>query len=272
MAEIKPVPASTVTLVRDTAHGLEVLLMQRNYASGFMPGMHLFPGGALDEADASVEMTNLCTGLDDATASGILGIARGGLAYWIAAIREVFEEAGVLLTYGGHGKPTALDRSDLAERFDSHRRALNAGERDFAKMLRDEGLRLAVDRLVYFSHWITPVSAPRRYDTRFFLAVAPADQQVLHDNRETIGHVWVRPADALDNCRRGEFKMRTPTIRTLEELTAFASADALLEAQRARRAIPAILPRIGRDGTPLMPGDPGYEEAAAAEEQGRWRI
>jgi 8-oxo-dGTP pyrophosphatase MutT (NUDIX family) len=272
MAEIKPVPASTVTLIRDSAHGLEVLLMQRNYASGFMPGMHLFPGGALDEADASVEIGNRCTGLDDATASGVLGIARGGLAYWIAAIREAFEEAGVLLTYGGRGEPTALDRPELAERFDDHRRALNAGERDFADMLRSEDLRLAVDRLVYFSHWITPVSAPRRYDTRFFLAMAPEDQQVLHDNRETIGHVWVHPAEALDKYRRGEFKMRTPTVKTLEEFAAFASADSLLRAQRARRAIPAILPRIGRDGIPLMPGDPGYEEAAAVEEQGQWRI
>ena len=272
MTDIVPLPASTVVLVRDSRRGLEVLLMQRNLNSGFMPGMHLFPGGALDDGDAAEEMASLCVGLDDGTASGTLGIPRGGLAYWIAAIRESFEEAGVLLTYDARGGMVLLNRPDTIERFRRRRQALNAGEQQFVSLLREEGLWLATDRLVYFSHWITPVGAPRRYDTRFFVAAAPVGQDVLNDNRETISHVWIDPGKALDKYRSGEFKMRTPTVRTLEQFAGFSSAQSLMRAMRARREIPALLPRIGKSGERLLPGDPGYEEAATAEGQGKWQI
>ena len=272
MKEVIPLPAATVTLVRDSAQGIEVLMMQRNFQSGFMPGMYLFPGGALDDADASAEMCGLCVGLDDATASGILGMPRGGLAYWVAAIRESFEEAGVLFTYDRNGTLVTLNQADAAARFRAHRDALNAGGCEFCALLQTEGLRLAVDRLVYFSHWITPVTAPRRYDTRFFLAAAPESQDPLHDNRETINHLWVNPGAALDRHRDGEFNMRTPTIRTLEQFADFSTVDTLLQAMRTQRHIPALLPRIDRQGRRVMPGDAGYEEAATTEGQGSWKI
>lgn len=272
MTEIIPLPASTVVLVRDTERGLETLLMQRNLNSGFMAGMHLFPGGGLDAADASVEAAGLCAGLDDAAASRILGVDRGGLAYWIAAIRESFEEAGVLLAYDARGSMMLLDRPDEIARFSGHRRALNAGERELIALLRDEGLRPAVDQLVYFSRWITPEGAPRRYDTRFFVAQAPAAQEALHDNSELIGHAWMNPGAALDKFRSGELKMRTPTVWTLEQFSAYASAQSLLAAMRAQRDIPAMLPRINKNGERLLPGDPGYEEAASAEGRGSWKI
>jgi 8-oxo-dGTP pyrophosphatase MutT (NUDIX family) len=272
MAEIIPLPASTVALVRDSGRGIETLLMQRNLNSGFMAGMHLFPGGGLDAADASAEACSLCAGLDDAAASRILGVERGGLAYWIAAIRESFEEAGVLLAYDARGDIMLLDEPDEIERFTGHRRALNAGEREFILMLREEGLRPAVDHLVYFSRWITPEGAPRRYDTRFFVAQAPAAQEALHDNHELIGHAWMNPGAALDKFRSGEFKMRTPTVKTLEQFSAFDTAHSLLAAMRVQRDIPAMLPRIGKNGARLLPGDPGYEEAASVEGQGKWQM
>lgn len=272
MSDIVPLPASTVVLVRDSGRGLEVLLMQRNLQSGFMPGMHLFPGGALDDGDASEEMAALCVGLDDGTASSKLGIARGGLAYWIAAIRESFEEAGVLFTYDSSGAMMLLERPDEIARFGAHRDALNAGEQAFAALLHGEGLRLAADHLVYFSNWITPAGAPRRYDTRFFVATAPAGQDVLHDNRETISHVWMNPGQALDKYRSGELKMRTPTVKTLEQFADFSSAQSLMQAMRAQRDIPAMLPRINKKGERLLPGDPGYEEAASIEGQGKWQM
>lgn len=272
MKEVVPLPAATVTLVRDAARGLEVLMMQRNFQSGFMPGMYLFPGGALDAADASVEMCGLCTGLDDAAASAILGMASGGLAYWVAAIRESFEEAGVLLTYDRSGGLVTLAQAEAAARFSAHRDALNAGSCEFCALLQQEGLRPAVDRLVYFSHWITPVTAPRRYDTRFFVAAAPESQEPLHDNRETISHLWVNPGLALDRHRSGDFNMRTPTIRTLEQFADYATVDSLLQAMRDRREVPVMLPRIAKDGRRLMPGDAGYDEAATAEGQGSWKV
>jgi 8-oxo-dGTP pyrophosphatase MutT (NUDIX family) len=272
MSEMTPIPSATVTLVRDAAGGLEVLMMQRNFNSGFVPGAYVFPGGALDDEDSTAAAHALCAGLTDAQASRALGIAQGGLAYWAAAIRESFEEAGLLIAYEAQGRIVALDQPDVAERFRQHRHALNAGERGLLEILRAEKLMLAADQLVYFGHWITPVSAPRRYDTRFFAAVAPPAQEPLHDNLETISHVWVRPAEALDRHRNDDFKMRFPTVRTLEEFAAYASVDALMKAMRAKRDIAVVLPHIRRDGAHLLPGEPGYDELTAREQQGKWKI
>src|SRR5512146_3151272 len=265
MTEVTPLPAATVTLVRDSGGGIEVLLLQRNFQSGFMPGMYVFPGGALDPADFLPDAAALCSGLDDARASSLLKLQRGGLAYWIAAVRESFEEAGLLLANDEEGEMVAFSRPETIERFRRHRQALNAGELDFTAVLREESLLLAADRLVFFSHWIPPAGAPRRYDTRFFIARAPAAQDALHDNRETIAHRWVRPQAAVEAYAAGEFKMRTPTHKTLELLARYGSTDELIGALRERRDIPAILPRIAKDGRRVLPGEPGYEEAASGE-------
>lgn len=272
MVEITPLPAATVTLVRDSDDGLEVLMLQRNFQSGFMPGIYVFPGGALDESDYSQEARALCIGLDDSTASGILKVERGGLAYWIAAIRESFEEAGILLACDAHGDMVDLTDPAALERFRACRDALNGGERQFSALVAAENLRLAADRLVYFSHWITPLGAPRRYDTRFFIARAPEAQDALHDDLETIGHRWVRPPAALAAHARGQFSLRTPTLRTLELFGQFRAADELIAAMRGRIEVQTLLPRIAKDGRRLLPGDPGYEEAATAERRGEWQI
>ena len=270
MQAVPALPAATITLVRDAAGGLEVLMLQRNYDSGFMPGMFLFPGGAVDEDDRVAAVLSRCRGVDDATASEALGLAHGGLAYWAAAIRESFEEAGVLLAYGPHGEIVNPGGAEKVERFEDYRRRLNAGEPVLAEMLERERLTLATDRLTYFSHWITPVNAPRRYDTRFFIAAAPDGQEALPDRVEAIDHTWVRPSVAIDRYRAGEYKMRTPTIRTLHKFAAFSSVDTLVNALREQQSIPAILPRITAEGKRLVPGDPGYDDAAAAEAQARW--
>jgi 8-oxo-dGTP pyrophosphatase MutT (NUDIX family) len=271
MSVVPALPAATVTLVRDTAAGLEVLMLQRNFQSGFMPGMFLFPGGGLDPGDQTAAVLGRCAGLADESASTALGIPSGGLAYWAAAIRESFEEAGVLLAYGDEGGLVNPGDPTHIGRFEDYRRRLNAGENVLAEMLERERLKLAVDRLTYFSHWITPVTAPRRYDTRFFVAVAPEGQEALPDKVEAIHHVWVNPATAVERHRAGEFKMRTPTMRTLEQFAPFDSVAALITALRAQPAIPAILPRIGPKGQRLLPGDPGYDDVAAADDQGKWK-
>ena len=260
--EVQPHPASTVTLIRDTPRGLEVLMMQRSHSLKFMPGVHVFPGGGLDSADGSREMQSLCAGLGDEAASRALGVERGGLAYWVAAIREAFEEAGVLLAYDRSGEIVDLD-SD-AERFNGHRLTLHGRHGDFGAIVREEGLRLAVDRLTYFGHWITPATAPRRYDTRFFLAVAPERQKAKHDNHETIAHTWVRPQEALDLCAKETLNMRFPTIKTLERFAACSTAAELI-AEVSSSPVVRALPRITHDGRSLLPGDPGYEEAGRIE-------
>ena len=262
-----PRPAATVTLVRDTPRGFEVLMMQRNFQSVFMPGMHVFPGGAVDRHDSSEDIAALCTGLTDADASRKLGIASGGLAYWIAAIRESFEEAGILLACNDQGEIVTLEDTVRAERFHSYRSRVEHGEHPLSDMLRDEGLQLPLQQMTYFSHWITPIGAPRRYDTRFFVAAAPASQKPLHDNRETINHVWVRPGEALDKNKQKQFDMRTPTVHTLRLFAEHDSVASLVKRMQALGDIPVIEPRIAKSGRRVLPGDAEYD--AAGTEAGR---
>jgi 8-oxo-dGTP pyrophosphatase MutT (NUDIX family) len=267
MTAMVPRPAATVTLVRDTPGGFEVLMMQRNFKSVFMPGMHVFPGGAVDVHDGTQDMAALCSGLNDTDASNRLGIARGGLAYWVAAIRESFEEAGILLACDEGGEIVALDDATRAERFHAYRARVEQGDHPLSELLREEGLRLPLERITYFSHWITPVGAPRRYDTRFFVAAAPEGQRPLHDNRETINHVWVRPAEALSLNKQKKFDMRTPTVHTLRLFAEHDGVASLMRTLRALGEIPVIEPRIAKSGRRVLPGDPEYE--AAGTESGR---
>lgn len=263
MAEKKvatPLPAATVTLVRDAPRGLEVLMLQRSPSLAFMPGAHVFPGGALDAADDSPALHALCAGLDDAAASRVLGLERGGLSYWVAAIREAFEEAGILLAYDASGRIVSVSEAD-AERYRPQRRALDEGHAAFVDFVLGENLRLAADRLHYFGHWITPVGSPRRYDTRFFLAAAPEGQEVRHDNREAIAHFWVRPQTALEQRARDSINLRLPTIKTLERFAACATTAELIREIESSPEVRALLPRMTRDGRSVLPGEPGYDEA-----------
>jgi hypothetical protein len=133
--------------------------------------------------------------------------------------------------------------------------------------LRDAGLTLEVSALVYFAHWITPPGAPRRYDTRFFVAYAPAGQEPVHDNEEMIESVWMSPREGVERHQAGTFKLMTPTIHTLKLFAKYENADALLAAMRALPNVPTIAPRIGKDGRRIMPGEPGYDDPQTYEWQ-----
>jgi 8-oxo-dGTP pyrophosphatase MutT (NUDIX family) len=267
---VVPRPAATISIVRDVAEGFEVLMMQRSMAADFMPGAYVFPGGGIETEDLDPELYALCSGLDDAQASRILSVERDGLAFWVGAIRECFEEAGLLLCYDRSGELIGLDRPELEERFIAERAALNSGELGFLEFCRSEGLRLAVDRLVYFSHWITPVAAPKRYDTRFFAAIAPARQHPLHDAKELVDTVWVRTVDALQREREGKLSLRRPTLSTLETFHAARDSGALMASLRALKNIRPILPAVTADGGRVLPGEAGYAEAAR-DPAAKWR-
>lgn len=260
-APVIPRPAATITLIRDVTHGLEVLMMQRSHSSVFMPGVYVFPGGRIDDEDADRALYDICAGMDDVKASAVLGVERDGLAFWVGAIRECFEEAGLLLCYDASGALVKLDHPDMQQRYAAHRDALNAGTLKFADFCRAEKLILAADRLTYFSHWITPMAAPQRYDTRFFAAVAPLDQDPLHDEKELIDTVWVRPGDALAQDEAGKLALRTPTKATLRQLDAGRDCVSLIELLGQQKHISAIMPAIGGDGGRVLPGEPGYQEA-----------
>ena len=280
MIDVPVRDAATVMLVRNApAAGrgpgegsvLEVFMLRRNLQSDFVGGAYVFPGGGVDDHDRHADLEPICHGRTDAEASAQLGIDGGGLAFWVAAIRESFEEAGVLLAYPPEGPESGFVRFDtpeVVERFAGHRRAVDRGERRLVEVCADEGLTLAVDSMHYFSHWITPEGNHRRYDTRFFVGRAPDAQVPLHDDREVIANLWVRPTDALARHRAGEFEMIFPTIRTLEALERFASADDLLAAAAAIGDVPTILPRIVADQGGMrivLPGDPGYDDLLTAE-------
>jgi 8-oxo-dGTP pyrophosphatase MutT (NUDIX family) len=266
--------AATIMLVRDGAHDerpLEVFMLRRNLRSDFVGGAYVFPGGAVDQVDRADELGHICEGRTDADASTQLGIPVGGLAFWVAAIRESFEEAGVLLAYDADGVVVRFDDPEVDARFIAHRTAVDNGTRRLVEVCEDEKLRLAVDGIHYFSHWITPEGAPRRYDTRFFVGRAPEAQVPLHDDHEVIANLWVRPRDALDRQRDGELEMIFPTIRSLEALARFDTADDLLAATATSADIPAVLPRVVDDGGGVrivLPGDPGYDDLPAADISG----
>lgn len=258
-------PAATVILVRDSAHGIEVFMMRRSHKAAFMGGAHVFPGGAVDASDAGEEWLSHCSGMDAAAANRILGVEQDALAYWIAAIRECFEESGILLA-GREGEDLIeLDDPDTVAEYDALRRQLAAGKLGLLELCDQRGLKLAIDRLAYFSHWITPPHNVRRFDTRFFVAAAPALQKPSHDNSETVAHAWVGVKQALEKFRNKELELAFPTVRTLEAVAHFPDTEALMAHARAERSVPRILPRAatGRDGRRmLVPSDYAYAEIA----------
>ena len=256
-------PAATVMMVRDAPEGFEVLMLRRNLKSDFVGGAFVFPGGGVDAADATSTAEHQVEGLTDAEASTRLGLDSGGLAYYVACLRELFEEAGLLVARDQHDALVRFDEEVLTARFALHRRAINAGEVRFLDVVREEKLRLDLRALEYVAHWVTPVGPPRRYDTRFFVALAPEAQRAAHDAHETVADTWIRPSDALERHRRGEFDLIFPTIRNLEAIAALESAPDVMAYARAQRTIPRIEPRIvQRDGeiAILLPGEPGFDE------------
>ncbi len=264
--------AATVMLVRDTDAGMEVFMLRRNLNSDFVGGAYVFPGGAVDEADRHEDLERLCRGLSDDGASQRLDVASGGLAFWVAAVRECFEEAGVLLALrDGEDELISFADPEIHQRFVAHRAAVDAGDRRLVEICEMEHLTLACDRIHYFSHWITPEGPPRRYDTRFFVAAAPAEQVPLHDDRETIANIWVRPADALERHERGELDLIFPTIRNLQAIGRFDRSADLLAAAEQIGEVPTMLPRVVQDGGGfriLLPGDEGYDDGAAGMPEG----
>jgi 8-oxo-dGTP pyrophosphatase MutT (NUDIX family) len=262
-----PVPvraAATVLVLRDAAGGLEVLMLQRARRAVFAAGAYVFPGGAVDPSDGAPELAERCRGMTDELASARLGLTSGGLAFYAAAVRECFEESGILLAERSDGSPAGADDAGC-RRLAAGRRALNAGAATFDQVCRGESLVLTTDRMEYFSHWITPAGAPRRFDTRFFVAEAPAGQAAVHDEGETIASRWIRPADALSLHAEGTFDLLLPTLENLTALGRFGSVAEVLAASRAAGPLPAMLPRVRvEDGHVrlFLPGDAGYEDAS----------
>ncbi len=265
--EVEVRTAATVMLVRDGEQGLETFMLRRNPKSDFVPGQFVFPGGAVDVTDrATDEIETISIGLNDREASARLKIDSGGLSYWVAAIRECFEEAGALIARLGSDE-LSLSEPSLNQRFQRHREAVYSGDLTMVELCRAEGLHLNFDDLRYVSHWITPVGPPRRFDTRFFVARSPRGQRPAHDGGETVESCWISPIEAMELHEAGKFEMIMPTVANLEPLLELRSVDQVMQWADSLSEIPEILPAISisSDGAPLvfMPGEPGYDEALA---------
>lgn len=245
-------------------------MLQRTHAATFARGQFVFPGGRVDDADHGADFEPVCDGLDDDAASARLGVESGGLAWLVAAIRECFEEAGVLLGRHAGGDVVRFDDPSVAARFETARRQVHSGERSLVDVCTAEDLLLLTDRLHYVAHWLTPIGERRRFDTRFLLAEAPPSQEPLHDDQETIASLWVRPADALAMCERGEIQMFPPTIASLRFLAGFDTVEATIAAAAAIGVPERITPKLrwddgGRVLGVLLPDDDGFDEAPVPE-------
>jgi len=260
---VEPRDAATVMLVRDALEGprgVEVFMLRRNLSSVFVAGAHVFPGGAVDADDRSVGMRDLVEGIDDVRASALLGRDSGGLGFWVAAIRESFEEAGVLLARD------ACDRSpaspEIVERLGAARGAVADGSRSFEAVVRDAGLVLDAGCLRVFGHWITPSPAPRRYDTWFFVAPAPSGHAYVHDDRETIASAWLGCSEVLERARREELELIYPTYRSIEALSRFDTTAELFAAVDQAWSGPDPLWSVESGGRAWQVRLPGDEDRA----------
>ncbi len=246
-------PSSTVVVARGAAADPEIFMVRRHESSSFGDA-HAFPGGVFDPEDSDVH--EFCAGLTSADADARLGVKSGGLDYYSAAVRELFEESGVLLA----------DLAALDENLKSVRDALNDRSQNWAEFVTRNKLQLHCGELHYFSHWVTPPTLEKRYTTRFFLAALPDGQDAMHCGGELTESCWVTATDILAAGRRGDVKLHYPTIKTLESVARHKSMDSLLDWARAcvQWGVTSMIPEvIVRDGKKeiVLPGDRDYPGA-----------
>ena len=262
MNNLSLTPAATVLLVRDCDNVLEVLMVKRSKRPPF-GNLYVFPGGKIDESDKDLNITNFCNGLNDEQASIKLGVNEGGLSYWVACVRECFEEVGILLAKKNNGQELDLNGADK-HKFNNYRRMLLENKISLFEICKKENLSLNLNNIEPFSHWITPEIEIKRFDTRFFIAYIPAKQTERHDGNELTDSVWISPKKALDRSLNGEMPMIMPTISNLQQCLEFDSGQKLLEHQSklTNDDIPSILPKFFKNEgkwVGLLPGDEDYD-------------
>jgi len=226
---VVPRPAATIMLLRDGTDGLEVLLLQRATTTPFVPGAHVFPGGAVDAADHDAD--DVVTGRAAADAAALLGLPSGH-AWFVTAVRECLEEAGVVLGRTADGRPVTADHPIFAD-LAAIRIALESGTRTLADVYREHDLRVRLDELAYVARWITPEISPRRYDARFFVAAMPEGQRAHADGWEAVDAGWWRPRAALSDWQAGRIELIEPTVASLRLLAAHPSAAEAMAALHA---------------------------------------
>jgi 8-oxo-dGTP pyrophosphatase MutT (NUDIX family) len=238
--EVTPRLAATTILVRARGTQPELLLLKRGAHARFMPNAYVFAGGALDADDESAAVYSLCQGLDDALACRQLNLPSNGLRFFVAAVREAFEECGLLLAYDARGEVadlSAWNESQLRET----RLQISARQLSIAELCRAQGWRLAVDKLAFFSHWITPPGR-LRFDTRFFLCAVPPNQTAGLAGDEMSELVWRTAAEALSEHASKKLLLMYPTRAILKGIAALSGIDELFDFAGRPRVITPITP------------------------------
>ena len=260
-----PKQATTIILLREEKpEGFEVFLLRRHEKSSFMAGNFVYPGGRVDRSDGSKEISCFCKGITFEEAHKILRESISpdeSLAHWVAGIRELFEEAGVLLAYDRLGSPFVIKNQIEQERFLNYRSLLQKGKLTFLQIAQDEEISFALDQLHYYAHWITPEAFSERFNTRFFLALHPVGQEANYDQKETTAGIWITPRKALEENLKGEVILSPPTLITLEDLSRFKSMDDLFNSSKSKEIRPVLpfLKKISSGTVIIYPWDPEYE-------------
>jgi 8-oxo-dGTP pyrophosphatase MutT (NUDIX family) len=241
-------------------------MVRRHEGTAFMGGAHVFPGGRVDAADRDGN-DQWCDGIAHAEAQ-LKGLpAADAVAYHVAAARELFEEAGVLLARDPHGAFVSLAGADDHARFKQARHDVHDATTTLRAVVERERLRLALDALILFAHWVTPPVDTRQFDTRFFMTRVPPHQTPAHDETETTHSAWVRPSDAIAQAMAGDIILPPPTWTTLRELEVFTSVEDAMAWARPRRIVRRMPMAIEQDGLRmlLLPGDPLHPDPAGDE-------
>lgn len=218
-------------------------MLRRTSGAAFAGGMYVFPGGRVDGDDHLHRYDAVRQGPSEAQRPQQLALGDEWRGYWVAGIRESFEEAGLLLAYTREGELLRYDESNRA-RFDAYRRPLHSGDISLFAICEQERLRLAVDHIHYVNRFVTPLGRPRRFDTRFFLAEAPPGQTGAHDEKETVDSVWISPLEALERNDAEEFDLMRVTRIQLERLAERSSHEELLAWARSSRDFPVHRPAL----------------------------
>ena len=260
-----PKKAATVILLREKeSGGFEVFLVRRHEKSSFMAGNFVYPGGRVDPSDGSPEISACSKGLTSERAHVILGRSvppEECLAYWVAGIRELFEEAGILFAYDQQDHLIRIKSVAQQDIFSSYRDLLQKGKVTLWEMARKERLSFALDHLHYYTHWITPEAQKYRFNTRFFLARHPAGQEASFDHAETTAGRWLTPKKALEENLTGDVFLSPPTVKTLEDLSRFTSIEEVFTSSGKNEAqtILPILTNTSEESFILFPWDLEYE-------------
>jgi len=260
-----PKKAATVILLRNKEpEGFDVFLLKRHEKSSFMGGNFVYPGGRVDRDDGSLEICSLSKGMKLEEAQKILKgtfSPEESFAHWVAAIRELFEEAGVLLAYDQKGNLFRVRNREEQEKLLNYRKLLQEGKTNIYEIAQKEDLLFALDQLHYYAHWITPEARSQRFDTRFFLTRYPPAQEASHDQKETTAGIWITPKKALEENLKGDVILSPPTLKTLEDLSRFKSIEDIFHSLKEEdiRPILPVLTKISKNPLIIFPWDPEYE-------------